>query len=99
MTKGWHSANRGWLKHLWNSEAFRDALEAYYREEGKSLFARLPDRVLELREYIRESAEMNYLVNRRIDYVNSGTQSWDEDIDYLLRFIRARLAWYEDQLS
>ena len=99
MTKGWHSANRGWLKHLWNSEAFRDALEAYYREEGKALFARLPDLVLELREYIRESAEMNYLVNRRIDYVNSGTQSWDEDIDYLLRFIRARLAWYEDQLG
>lgn len=99
MTKGWHSANRGWLKHLWNHPEFKNALEDYYREEGKALFDSLPRRVCELQEYIRESAEMNYLVNRRIDYVNSGTESWDEDIEYLLKFINARLDWYEDQLD
>ena len=60
------------------------------REEKKaiarSVLESLTDwfEVPEAREkYIRESAEMNYLVNRRIDYVNSGTASWEEDILYL----------------
>ncbi len=59
----------------------------------------LPRRVRELADTIRESAEMNYLVNDRIDYVNSGTESWDEDIDYLLEFLNKRLDWYESQFD
>jgi hypothetical protein len=99
MTKGWHSANRGWLKHLANNGDFWEALEAYYRGEGKALFDKLPGRVDELAEYIRKSAEMNYLVNRRNDYVNSGTASWDEDVAYLKNFLEERLGWYASRLD
>jgi len=42
---------------------------------------------------------MNYIVNSRNDYVNSKTNSWEEDIAYLISFLEKRLAWYSSQFN
>ena len=99
MPKGWHSSNRGWLKHLAKNSAFWDALERYYRSEAEILFNNLPYRINELADYIKESADMNYIVNSRNDYVNSRTNSWEEDIAYLKSFLEKRLGWYSSQFD
>ena len=99
MPKGWHSSNRGWLKHLAKNSAFWNALALYYRSDAEIMFGNLPDRINELADYIRESADMNYTVNSRNDYVNSRTGSWEEDIAYLKSFLEKRLAWYSSQFN
>ena len=79
--------------------AFWNALALYYRSDAEIMFGNLPDRINELADYIRESADMNYTVNSRNDYVNSRTGSWEEDIAYLKSFLEKRLAWYSSQFN
>ena len=99
QTFGWHSANRGWFKCLYDHESFRNALMDYYRSTLAELIFALPQKIDEYAAYIRESAEMNYIINDRNDYVNSGTKSWDEDVGYLKDFLNKRLDWYRQNLG
>lgn len=95
----WHSDDRGWLKHLCQHDDFYNKLMDYYDEVAKDLFDTLPGKIDEYAEYIKESAEMNYIVNARELFVNTGTRTWEEDIEYLKDFLNKRLDWYYDEIG
>ena len=100
MKKGWHSDDRGWLGKLYSNTSFKDALEEYYKNGGlRELFDALPDKVDSYAEYIRESAEMNYIVNKKQYFVDCGCESWDDDIECLKDFIRDRTEWYSKRIK
>ena len=100
LAKGWHSNDRGWLGKLYSNQTFKSLLEDYYLNGGlKELFAALPDKVDTYAEYIKESAEMNYIVNKKEYYVNCGCESWDDDVSYFKSFIEKRIEWYLKQFD
>lgn len=97
--KGWHCDDRGWLKHLYQHDDFYEALVDYYENTAKELFDTLPGKIDAYADYIRESAEMNYIVNARELFVKTGTYTWEEDVEYFKDFLNGRLDWYYDQLG
>ena len=100
MKKGWHSDDRGWLGKLYSNTSFKASLEEYYKNGGlRELFDALPDKVDSYAEYMRESAEMNYIVNKKQYFVDCGCESWDDDIEYLKDFIRERTEWYSKRIK
>lgn len=97
--KHWHSDDRGWLKHLYQHDDFYNELMDYYSDTAAELFNDAYSRIDKYAEYIRESAEMNYIVCDRELFVNCGTHSWEEDIEYLKDFLGKRLDWYADNVG
>lgn len=100
LSKGWHSDDRGWLGHLFKNDSFYAELVNYYVNGGlRGIFEALPDKIDGYAEYIRKSAEMNYIVNKKQYFVDCGCETFDDDIEYLKDFITDRLEWYDRRIG
>jgi hypothetical protein len=96
--EGWHARLFKWFDALIKHSDFKEAADKYYTEGGlRELFASLPGRIDEYAAYVKDSAEMNYIVNDKNHYVPLDTVTYDDEVEYLKEFLSDRLKFYEKE--